>query len=594
MSGSRSFLQRTDDLKRLKVRALYLEDEYGVGPGPNTIPHFAPTGEMDFTNVKIIDGGDSVDIPGYLNVDGDVDVGGNLTVAGSISGFIDTSAATIGTLTATVATIQDLSANHIWTNTEVVATHLDVEGSASVLDKLSIGKPSGNYTLDISGNAYINSGGSSGGVFTSPGVYTITIPVSVGTISFEMIGAGGSPGFPGSIGGTGGYMRGSITGIAGQTLTIQVGTYDIGQSRPSTASYITIPGIGPLYAIVGAGGNAGISPGGINGGFGGGGTFSTFGAGMVANGGNGVDGPTAVNSAGRGGSSVGGAGGVGGFNLGAAGSNPSSSFIDAEGGLSGGGGAGGGGYAGGGTGSDAGGGGAGGGGSSFYTAATTTLIASYAGNVLPVGVLPGFGRSGQSGYVSISYAGQPSLQTTGDMVCGSNLDVCGNVNIDGAFSLKSFPVLRKVLISSTPYTGTTAAMINFTALFNTLSKIKIEINGSLNPISSPLPSFNEFLYWKLNGTTPVSPLPLCQVVNLNEPTLFLVRHVFELSSVNPYTTKLLNYGSYEARSATTAPVGDSVYHPTNLDLGSTTISSLTLTTSAGITASMTVNIYAYV
>lgn len=302
MSGSRSFLQRTEDLKRLKTRALYLEDEYGVGPGPNTVPHFAPSGAMDFTNVKIIDGGDSVDIPGYLNVDGDVDIGGDLTVAGSISGFIDVSSATIQNLITAVATIQDLSANHIWTNTEVVASRLDICGSAAVLGGLSIGQVHGIHELDVNGHAFINSDGSASRAFTVPGIYTFAVPASISTLSFEMIGAGGLPGGGNNIGGTGGYMRGTIniSAFAGQTLTVQVGR------AGGPTSYISIAGTGPLFTVAGAGGGGGGPSNGVNGGAGGGDVF----VGGVSNGKDGVDYPGIGNSRGLGGSTVGGAGGI--------------------------------------------------------------------------------------------------------------------------------------------------------------------------------------------------------------------------------------------------------------------------------------------
>jgi hypothetical protein len=581
---------------------------------------------MGFTNVKIVDSGNSVIIPGDLTVGGNVDITGDLTVAGSISGFIDTSSANIENLTAGIATIQDLSADHIWTNTEVIASRLDICGSAAVLGGLSIGQAHGIHELDVAGHVFINSDGSAARNFTVPGNYTFAVPASVSTLSFEMIGAGGSSGFPGSVGGGGGYMKGSLSGVAGKTLSIQVGGLGFGGTNPSTASYITIPGTGPLYAIAGAGGNGGGSSGAINGGSGGGGAFYAFGAGQVSNGSDGVDsGGMPAGNRGRGATSVGGAGGTGGFVAGGAGANPSGSFIDAVGGSSAGGGSGGGGYAGGGGGASTGAPtGGGGGGSSFYTAATTTVATSYAGNALPAGVLPGYGRSGQGGFVSISYAGQPSLQTTGDIVCGGDLDICGNLNVDKNVNIKGnidicgsisqiqlagpfyykqpsgslLPIPQKVLIYSTSLTGMTSTFINLAGIpapFNNLKKFKLVITGSLNP-PFPLPDLMVFLTWQINGTTPASPFPLCQIVDTGNATLFVARHTFELSTDSSYPTKLLNYGSYEARSATGPSTASQVYHPTNLDIApATKFNYIDIAmSSALVTANINISAYAYI
>lgn len=440
MSGSRSFLQRTEDLKRLKARALYLEDEYGVGPGPNTVPHFGSTGAMEFTNVKIVDSGNSVDIPGDLSVGGTIDID-NLTITG--------------------ATMQDLSSNHIWTNTEVISSRLDICGSAAVLGGLSIGQAHGIHELDVAGHVFVQSDGSATRTFTVPGIYNIQIPRFVSRLQVELIGAGGNS----ANGGGGGYIRGTVdvSGFGGQILTIQVGGLGSGLCFPSSSSYLTFLPSGPLLTVAGAGGNGfnGVLLGVIAaGGNGGGGVFDASG---IANGTAGAISSVDATSGG-GGTSVGGT---------AAASPPGTivyqtpqpgqgrpipeNYIEASGGTGGFnescGQAGGSGYAGGGQGLFAAKtsgqflAGGGGGGSSFVSSRVSNIV-SFAGGSVPTGVMSGYGRGNQGGCVIITYTDIPSLQTSGDIVCGGNLRVDGQItgplDVSGTMSVDILNVRKYI------------------------------------------------------------------------------------------------------------------------------------------------------
>ena len=234
-------------------------------------------------------------------------------------------------------------------------------------------------------------------IYDSPGIYN-NIPVSsVAPITFDMIGAGGN-GSGGGSGSGGGYVQGTITLPPGTTqVKVVVGGVGGGPGgAPSGASYITIPGTGPLFVMAGAGGASdGLF---VAAGYGGGGTFTA----NVAPGGD-----AGVPGTGGGGGSVvtntqgGLAGSECGFVFpGNAGDNAGTSglYEQALGGSSPATGMtpGGSGYAGGGSGCG------GGGGSSYADAATTTVATTYDGNSVPPGTLPGYGRSNQGGYVSIT------------------------------------------------------------------------------------------------------------------------------------------------------------------------------------------------
>jgi len=233
-------------------------------------------------------------------------------------------------------------------------------------------------------------------IYDSPGIYN-NIPVSsAAPITFDMIGAGGN-GSGGGSGSGGGYIQGTITLPPGTTqVTVVVGGVGGGPGgAPSGASYITIPGTGPLFVMAGAGGASdGFF---VVAGYGGGGTFTA----NVAPGGD-----AGVPGTGGGGGSVvtntqgGLAGSECGFVFpGNAGDNAGTSglYEQALGGSSPATGMtpGGSGYAGGGSGCG------GGGGSSYVNGVTTTIGTSFAGNAVPPGTLPGYGRSNQGGYVSL-------------------------------------------------------------------------------------------------------------------------------------------------------------------------------------------------
>jgi hypothetical protein len=258
--------------------------------------------------------------------------------------------------------------------------------------------------LDIQvGNVNIYSVLPSTSVYSTAGSYTISVPFGVTSVNYEMIGAGGA-----TSGGTGGYIRGSIT-LTSVMSTIKVvvgavGSAGLGGSS-SGASYINVPTAGPLFVMAGAGGAG-------SGGYGGGGTFN--GAGVA------FGGPAGFLVFTGGSSQTDTGGGLGydcsinpepSGNGGNAGS--SGAFEQALGGTNAGRYAGGSGYAGGGA-ACAG----GGGGSSYYNTSTTTVTLSYDGSTVPGGVLSGYGRSGQGGYVSISLVGNAnSVTANGDVQC---------------------------------------------------------------------------------------------------------------------------------------------------------------------------------
>jgi microcystin-dependent protein len=348
------------------------------------------------------------------------------------------------------------------------------------MGNVSIGKVHGIHELDVSGHVFVQSDGTATKTFTQPGVHTIRIPQFVSTLQVQLIGAGGVS----ANGGGGGYIRGTIdvSGFGGQTLTIQVGSLGSGLCSPSTSSYLTFLPAGPLLTVAGAGGNGfnGVVLGVIAaGGNGGGGSFDGSG---VANGSAGAI--SSVNAtSGGGGSSVGGT---------AAASPPGTivyqtpqpgqgrptpeNYIEANGGTGGFnescGPAGGSGYAGGGQGLFAATTGGtflagGGGGGSSYVGARLSNITSYAGGSVPSGVISGYGRGNQGGCVVITYTDIPSLQTNGDIVCGGNLRVDGQItgplDVSGALSVDILNV-RKVINDVNRTTSISTDIVRTTGL----------------------------------------------------------------------------------------------------------------------------------
>jgi hypothetical protein len=282
---------------------------------------------------------------------------------------------------------------------------------------IGIGMNNPSATLDIFGN--INITNTSTYTFTTPGRYTLCVPNNALSADFEMVGAGGydpAP-FPSfNSAGIGGYIKGNFT-IPPLVSTITIVVGDVGQIlQPSGASYITVPNAGPLFVIAGAGGSRVFS---LAGGEGGGGTF----VGGIANGGNGNS-SISPSAPGGGGSTVGGTAGTS--------CNPPYSPAQAgqgrpvtedyEQALGGsslsnlGIGPGGSGYTGGGSGC------AGGGGSSYYDSSVTTIALSYGGNAFgPLALLPGYGRTNQSGYVTITFILNDNSLTANGNIIGSKL-----------------------------------------------------------------------------------------------------------------------------------------------------------------------------
>jgi hypothetical protein len=61
-----------------------------------------------------------------------------------------------------------------------------------------------------------------------------------------------------------------------------------------------------------------------------------------------------------------------------------------------------------------------------------------------------------------------------------------------------------------------------------------------------------------------------------------------------FTSRLLDYGSYEAMGPIDNTTGSGQYHPQNINAGASTIQTLQLSTTAGISAIIDINIYAYI
>ena len=275
--------------------------------------------------------------------------------------------------------------------------------------------------------------------YSTPGSYTFVVPQDITSIYFEMIGAGGH----GPAGGGGAYWKGflDVSTLQGDTLEFGVGDVSSNAYGSSSASYIRDATTGVMFLIAGAGGSGGGNVGGgdVSGGnAGAAGTYfsvngisyyvcvgSVGGSFMDASGGAGGS----TNNGGSGGNA--GAGGISGNS----GSSPNlvtflpvSTVLGGQSATVGDGNAGGGGYSGGGQGAHVtntqfGG---GGGGSSFYRADYIYLqVAPSTGSALSPYVLSGYGRSGQSGYIGLSYA-PSSITTQGDIVCKGQLNV-GNI-----------------------------------------------------------------------------------------------------------------------------------------------------------------------
>jgi hypothetical protein len=258
-----------------------------------------------------------------------------------------------------------------------------------------------------------------------------------------MIGAGGPT--DGGTAGTGGYIKGTmnVTSFQGQTITIIVGAIgDINPEIPAGATYIYIPTTGPLFVMAGAGGSGSGAAGSQYGGWGGGGSFTnTSGTNWVAAGG---DGETSGGGVGGQGGQTG-SGGAGGSCSGLGGQSgqgPQGNYEQALGGTGNGLVPGGSGYTGGGEGCGA------GGGSSYYNSAYTTIITSYAGNAVPAGLLTGYGRTYQNGYVSISIlSSEPAIVTNGAVGIGTLnpltlLDVRGDTSITGNLNVSGYAISK--------------------------------------------------------------------------------------------------------------------------------------------------------
>ena len=305
-------------------------------------------------------------------------------------------------------------------------TNLIIDNNATIGGNTTIGYPDNYqspYELDVLGTTYISSVGSSNVIYNTPGTFTTKIPVGVTIINFEMVGAGG-PSADHGASGTGGYIQGAInvTGYQGQTISIVVGNVgNINPETPSGASYIYIPTSGPLFVMTGAGGTDSFAGAPQYGGWGGGGPFTLISPNnYVAIGG---DGETSGDSSGAQGGQLtgGGLGGICTDITGASGNGRPGveNYQQALGGIGNDMPPGGSGYTGGGEGCGS------GGGSSYYNSLYTVITTSFPGNTLPVGTLPGYGRNGQSGYVSIIFVNNTALITQGNIECNGNLIISG-------------------------------------------------------------------------------------------------------------------------------------------------------------------------
>jgi len=365
--------RRTEDLLRVKTRELVFQNRDGSYPLANAVPRMnTGQGSVGWSRITI-DASSNMTIPGNLNVVGTSTIN-NVDIA-----------SVLGDFEVKGALVVDLSAN--------IKGDLDVSGNADVKGTLLVGAKSQSTQTNLVS------------IFTNPGIYTVPIPTGATRLYFEMIGAGGA-GTALGINNFGGYINGAIDiSLYSSTLTIQVGGFTNNPYSSATASYITIPNTGPLFAIAGAGGNAVLSATVCDGGYGGGGAFTNISGGMISFGGNGVD-YNSGTTGGGGGTTIGGLAGSNSSSTrvitpGASRATPET-YTDASGGLYiivdgsifGSGGSG---YTGGGGSFG------GGGGGSSYVNSLVTVTTSYAGNALPENLLPRFGRSKQGGYVRLSF-----------------------------------------------------------------------------------------------------------------------------------------------------------------------------------------------
>jgi hypothetical protein len=343
------------------------------------------------------------------------------------------SSLTASSLSSNVASISSIRnssmiSNQVFASTLVPTsfTPNQVIFSSLTVSSMGINTLTPSVALDIQyGNINISSILST--VYSTAGTYSVPVPYYVTGMYFEMIGAGGAgfianPPFGLGIGGTGGYMTGSIQlPSTVSTLKIVVGSAGTATTggTASGASYITVgDNVGPLFAIAGAGGASGSSTFGA-GGAGGGGTgafISTSGTARAPGGNNGCTGTGGSQS----GATTGGRGTDSFCNTVSSLNGESYPGIlglyeQSNGGSSSGQVAGGSGYAGGGAGALS-----GGGGSSYYDLNSTIITTSYgATTAIPGGLLSGYGRSNQSGYVSFTFfqTNETSLFANGDISC---------------------------------------------------------------------------------------------------------------------------------------------------------------------------------
>lgn len=162
--------------------------------------------------------------------------------------------------------------------------------------------------------------------YTTPGIYTFTVPASVTSITVEVVGGGGQGGGNGTGGGGGGgYAMGVYNVTPSSTLAVKVGSGGSGAAAGTTSVTGLISATGGANGVsvsnpnVGGGGAAGVGSGGTivnrTGGIGGGGYYTYFGGGGAGAGGplsNGSNGGNVIAYTGSNCLQPGGTGGAGG------------------------------------------------------------------------------------------------------------------------------------------------------------------------------------------------------------------------------------------------------------------------------------------